>query len=256
MVEDKNLEKTIEESYPNDAGLCNGSKQYQHQNSDFRNSAVTEKDRTRHCASSLFTRKHTLSGELFDLSWLCYSERQRKLYCFICKLFSKTNNKFTNVFNNCRKADEKIDKHSKSQSHREALADAVVRSKISSRIDRQLVPATELESKYWHEVLRPMIDVIASLSTRGLALRGHDEVIDSFQNGNFLGIIELLSKCDPFLATHIEKYGNKAHGSTPYLSHSICDELINIMAKSVIRIIVKEVQESRYFSISVDSTPE
>ena len=102
-----------------------------------------------------------------------------------------------------------------------------------------------------------MIDVIVFLTMRGLTLCGHDEIIGSFYNGNSLGIIKLLSKNDPFLATHIEKYGNKGHGSTPYLSHiSICDELINIIAKSVIKVIVKEVQESRYFSISVDSTPD
>ena len=101
-----------------------------------------------------------------------------------------------------------------------------------------------------------MIDVIVFLSTRGLALRGHDEIIGSFHNENFLGIIELLSKYDPFLTTHIEKYGNKGYGSTSYLSHSICDELINIMAKNVIKIIVKGVQESRCFSISVHSIPD
>ena len=94
------------------------------------NSAVIEKDRTRHCASTLFTKKHSLSRELLDLSWLCYYESQGSLYWFICKLLSKTNNKFTKGFNNWRKAGEKIDKHSKSQSHREALVDAVVRKKL------------------------------------------------------------------------------------------------------------------------------
>ena len=104
MVEEKTLEKTIEESYPKDAGLWlskisesfreywlrNRSKLCQHQNSDFKKSAVIEKDQTRHCTSSLVTRKHSLSGELVGLSWFCYSESQGKLYCFICKLLSKT----------------------------------------------------------------------------------------------------------------------------------------------------------------------
>ena len=101
-----------------------------------------------HCTFSLFTRKHSLSGELLDLSWLCYSEGQGKLCYFTWKLLSKANNKFTKVLNNWRKAGKKVDKHSKSQSHREALADAVVRSKISSKIDCQFVQATELESKH------------------------------------------------------------------------------------------------------------
>ena len=40
------------------------------------------------------------------------------------------------------------------------------------------------------------------------------------------------------------------------MSHWICDELINIMANIVIKIILQEVQESPYFSIPVDSTPD
>ena len=38
--------------------------------------------------------------------------------------------------------------------------------------------------------------------------------------------------------THIEKYGSKGHGSMSDLSHSIYDKLINIMAKSVRKIIL------------------
>ena len=76
-----------------------------------------------------------------------------------------------------------------------------------------------------------------------MALRGHDEIIGSFHNGNFLGIIKLLSKYDPFLATPIEKYVNQGHIEAHHICHiCICDELINIMAKGVINIIVKEVQ--------------
>ena len=77
-----------------------------------------------------------------------FALHQGKLCCFTWKLLSKTNNKFTKVLNNWRKAGKKVDKHRKSQSHREALADAVVRSKISSKIDRQFVQATDLESKH------------------------------------------------------------------------------------------------------------
>ena len=57
--------------------------------------------------------------------------------------------------------------------------------------------ANELESKYWREVLRRIIAVIVFLSKRELALRGHDKIIGSSHHGNFLGIIELLSKYDP-----------------------------------------------------------
>ena len=53
-----------------------------------------------------------------------------------------------------------------------------------------------------------------SLFTRGLALRGHDIIIGWIHYGNFLDITKLLSKCDPFLATHIKNMeikGMEAH---------------------------------------------
>ena len=62
----------------------------------------------------------------------------------------------------------------------------------------------ELEKKYWREVFRPVTDIIVFLSTRDLVLLRHDEIIGSFNNGNLLGIIELLSKYDPFLTVHIK----------------------------------------------------
>ena len=49
----------------------------------------------RHCTKSIFIRKHTLTGEVIDLNWLCYSEATGKLYRFVCKLLSTTKSLFT-----------------------------------------------------------------------------------------------------------------------------------------------------------------
>ena len=65
----------------------------------------------------------------------------------------------------------------------------------------------------------------------------------------------LLCKYDPFLQKHLDTYGNKGKGTT-YLSHSICEELIKIMADKVLKQIIEEVQQCKYFTISVDSTPD
>jgi hypothetical protein len=44
-------------------------------------------------------------------------------------------------------------------------------------------------------------------------------------------LLELLSEFGPFLAQHISKYGNSDSGFTLYLSSTICEEIINLMAK-------------------------
>ena len=94
------------------------------------------------------------------------------------------------------------------------------------------------------------------MANRGLGFRGDDEIIGSTRNGNYLGTLELIAQFDPFLNEHIKKYGNAGRGIPSYLSSTICNEFIDVMGQKVLKIIVAEIQESKYFSISVDSTPD
>lgn len=75
-------------------------------------------------------------------------------------------------------------------------------------------------------------------------------------NGNFLGTLELIAKFDPFLAEHTKLHGNKGRGHPSYLSSTICNEFINLMGDQVFKKVVCELKEAKYFSISVDSTPD
>lgn len=68
--------------------------------------------------------------------------------------------------------------------------------------------------------------------------------------------LELIAEFDPFLATHIATYGNPGRGKTSYLSSTICDEVISLVANKVRNEIIAEVKKSKYFSIIVDSTPD
>jgi hypothetical protein len=87
-----------------------------------------------------------------------------------------------------------------------------------------------------------------------------NEDFGSPNNGNLLGLIELIAKFDPFLAYHIQHYGNTScrHGKreTSYLSKRICGELIQHMAKKVTESILNDLIETEYFSLSVDSTAD
>lgn len=101
-----------------------------------------------------------------------------------------------------------------------------------------------------------LVEVIKFLSERGLAFRGSDQIIGSPHNGNFLGILELISKFDPFLADHLSRYGNKNKGNPSYLSSTISDELILIMGKKVLSSVCREIQSAKYYSLCLDSTPD
>ena len=130
------------------------------------------------------------------------------------------------------------------------------RHKQTGLIDSELMRQVQQEQLYWRQVLERLVAVIKYLATRGLAFRGQNEIIGSQLNGNYLGALELLSKFDPFLAEHMEKYGNCGRGNPSYLSANICDELIIIMGQHVLMTITQEVKAAKYYSISVDSTPD
>jgi len=71
-----------------------------------------------------------------------------------------------------------------------------------------------------------------------------------------LGCLELISQFDPFLLEHLNKYGNQGKGNPSYLSANICNEFINIMGRQVLNKIISELKVAKYYSISVDSTPD
>lgn len=94
------------------------------------------------------------------------------------------------------------------------------------------------------------------MANRGLGFRGYDEIIGSTRNGNYLGTLELIAQFDLFLNEHIKKYGNAGRGIPSFLSSTICTEFIDVMGQKVLKVIIAEIQESKYFSISLDSTPD
>lgn len=114
----------------------------------------------------------------------------------------------------------------------------------------------QVEIKYWTEVLKRIVEVIRFLSARGLAFRGEHEVIGSPNNGNYLGVMELISKFDPFLKEHFNLHANQGRGHVSYLSKDICEEFIHIMANKVKNEIVSQIKRAKYFSLIVDSTPD
>ncbi len=75
------------------------------------------------------------------------------------------------------------------------------------------------------------------------------------QNDNYLSILELLSLFDDFLSAHIVKHANHGKGSTSYLSSTICDELITMLGTDVRKHIISEIENTKYFSLMLDSTP-
>ena len=68
--------------------------------------------------------------------------------------------------------------------------------------------------------------VICTLAERGLLFRGNNKQFGSPNNGNYLGLLELVAKFDPFFLAHINRHGNSGSGNPSYLSKTICEVMI------------------------------
>lgn len=211
--------------------------------------------RKRCCSKNLFYRR-LQNGESVKRSWLCFSTSTGKLYCIACKLFGGATALGGEGFNDWKHASRSIEVHERSHVHCANIIRLSDRATSAGRVDTELVKQVSEIASYWREVLKRSVSVISFLAERGLAFRGSDEIVGSRTNGNYLGLMELLAEYDPFLAQHIQKYANQGSGHTNYLSSTTCEELVSIIGKSVLDNIVARVKEAKYFSVSVDSTPD
>ncbi|KAL4132815.1 hypothetical protein QTP88_009907 [Uroleucon formosanum] len=205
----------------------------------------------------IFKRK-LLNGEIKDRQWLLHSTSKNALFCFYCLLFSNKKTQFSSTdsgFTDWKKCLEKVE-HKKNLTHNESIRIWFSRRKITTGIDVELKIELEKRELYWRSIIHRFIEIVIFLSGRSLAFRGNNETLGSKNNDNYLGCLELIAKFDPLMSKHLDEYGNKGRGNVSYLSHTICDELITLMNKYVLRNIVNEVTVAKYFSLIVDSTPD
>lgn len=188
------------------------------------------------------------NNEVKDRNWLVYSESKSSVYCGPCLAFGPLENKtqFENEgFNDWKNAEHRVGKHENSARHKSSILSLKARSAIDGRIDNLLQLQIDEEITYWRNVLKRVVAVVKRLCSRGLAFRGKSEKFGDPHNGNYFMILELLAEFDPFLASHIERFGNQGSGSTSYLSKTVCDEFILLMGDKVLKQIGDEIRSAK-----------
>ena len=196
--------------------------------------------------------KNKSNGEKSLRQWLCYSPSKCRLYCFPCKLLCYQSKTFVSEgLKDWKNAIRNLNIHETSDSHCNAsvqLSQLMIGASVDGMFRQQM------GDEYWKTLLKRIIDVVKFLGERGLSFRGDIEKIGDLRNGNFLGLVELIGKYDTFMGEHLIKYSNKGSGKSSCLSHIITDEIIEILADSVLKSIIGKVKKSAYYSITVDST--
>lgn len=90
-----------------------------------------------------------------------------------------------------------------------------------------------------------IISIVGFLCKNNLAFRGTNEKIYEKDNGNFLGLIEMIVEFDPILREHIRRIQEKEI-HYHYLCHKIQNEFILTLAGEIKSVIIQNVREAKY----------
>ena len=179
--------------------------------------------------------------------WLVLCSTNLKAYCFYCrfsldrnmtKLSTKGEGTFTvSGFNNWKRATEKFNSHENCEAHKEAVRNffAAKGKPINAQINDQL----NADQKRRRDGLLKQLSSLRFLLRQGLALRGHDE-----NEGNLAQLLKLRAEDCPELRHWVDE--------KQYQSPEIVNELIQFMANDVLRKVLVNIREARWFGVMAD----
>lgn len=215
----------------------------------------------RHFNICLYERK-LKNMESVKRSWLVYSKSSNKVFCFCCKLFSVTKERLSALakegFDDWKNVHRSLSTHEISKDHMQNMQkwrELERRLFESNTINKDQERVIGKEKLHWQNVLERLVEIVHYLATHNLAFRGSVDKLHQPNNGNFLGLVELLSKFDPVLKEHVNRI-NAGQIHDHYLGKTIQNELIHTIAMETKDNIVQKIIRAKYYSIILDCTPD
>ncbi|XP_076330620.1 zinc finger MYM-type protein 1-like [Tachypleus tridentatus] len=119
-------------------------------------------------------------------------------------------------------------------------------ARIQHALDASHAKTVEENSHY----IRAVIDRLFYTASQNEAQRSHREGSQSDNRGNFLELLDMISRCDETM----KKLSGP--GSAKYVHHDIQNELLDIIAGMIRKDISKEIMEAEHFALMVDETKD
>jgi hypothetical protein len=144
--------------------------------------------------------------------WLVYSPSVEKVFCYCCKLFER--DRYCSILGTTGINDWKHLTQAKLLEHESSSAyyknqyswiECSTRLLQGSCVDAALKEQISSEAMHWRGVLKRLLDITPYLCGRCLAFRESPDRLFTAQNGNYLGLVELLGKYNDVLKEHLRR---------------------------------------------------
>ncbi len=188
--------------------------------------------------------------------WLHYLENQDTVLCFTCaqanqqdkiQWSSNADKSFISKgFYNWKDATVKFVQHLASSCHKEAVLKMITMPASSMNVAESLSAQLAKEKLDHRQCFLMILSNIRFLARQGLPLRGHGDEKDS----NFLQLMKLRGENDPRIPDWLDKKTNK------YTAPDIQNEILKVMALSVLRQVVDSIHSAPFLSIMIDETTD
>ena len=201
--------------------------------------------------------KRSFQPSWFDKwPWLHYIESDDSVLCYTCakaslqkklQWSSSADMAFiSRGFVNWKDATVKFSLHLSSTCHKEAVLKMVTMPSSSNNVGELLSSQLAKEKLERRQCFLKILSIIRFLARQGLPFRGHGEEHDS----NFLQLMNLRAEDDPRISDWLKKKSNK------YTSPDIQNEVLKIMALSVLRQLMHSIHSAPFLSIMIDETTD